>query len=205
MFTPFNHCEASRSIVLVAHELLVFLAFFLLCSSSVTTRFLQNHRLCAMSSSSSNNLWPGASWNIPFVDLRDLCSCNPSRSLAIATLLGKCVPFSRSRCFAQVSLLALILAKISNDGTKYSSLISLFVMDESLLAFQAPIHLVTFSEIGQASQPYTRTESTAAAYSLNLSTVMAVARAGGSSGCGGVDGSDNGLGWCVDGNSGGSA
>ena len=42
-------------------------------------------------------------------------------------------------------------------------------MNESLLAFQAPIHLVTFSEIGQASQPYTRTEATAAAYSLNFS------------------------------------
>ena len=47
----------------------------------------------------------------------------------------------------------------TESGTKYSSLISLSVMDESLL--------VTFSVIGQASHPYTRTEAIAAAYSLN--------------------------------------
>ena len=73
---------------------------------------------------------------------------------------------SRSRCPAQVSLLALILATMSKDGTKYSSLISLSVMNESILAFHAPTHLVTFSVIGQASHPYTRTEATAAAYKL---------------------------------------
>ena len=77
----------------------------------------------------------------PYVVLSELCSCKSLLSLATATLLGKCSSFSRSRCPAQVSLLALILATMSNDGTKYSSLISLFVMNESLLAFHAPTHL----------------------------------------------------------------
>ena len=37
---------------------------------------------------------------------------------AVPSRLGKCVPFSRSRCPAQVSLLALILVIISKDGIK---------------------------------------------------------------------------------------
>ena len=61
-----------------------------------------------------------------------------------------------------------------STSTKCSSLISLSVMDESLPAFHAPTHLVTFSVIGQASHPYrpdTRTEATAAAHSLNFSVI----------------------------------
>ena len=85
-------------------ELLGFLALFLFCSSSVssgsvaTTRLLQNLRLCAISSKSSKVLWSGASWKSPVVVLSDLCSCKSLRSLATATLLGKCSSFSRSRC-----------------------------------------------------------------------------------------------------------
>ena len=95
-------------------ELLVFLAFFLLCSSSVSsgsiaaTSALHNFRSCASSFSSSKDMWSGASWNSPVVALKELCSCRSFWSLAIATLLGRCVSFSRSRCPAQVSLLALI-------------------------------------------------------------------------------------------------
>ena len=62
-----------------------------------------------------------------YVVLSELCSCRSLLSLVTATLLGKCSSFTRSRCPAQVSLLALILATMPTDGTKYSSLISLSV------------------------------------------------------------------------------
>ena len=112
---------------------------------------------------------PGAVHN--YVVLGELCPCRSFLSLATATLLGKCSSFSRSGCPAQVSRLALILVTMSKDGTKYPSLISVSVINASLLVFHAPTHLVTFSVIGQASLPYTRTEATAVAYNLNFSVV----------------------------------